>query len=64
MKTKALDVLTVIGVACAMITTGVVIKREMTAPTPAVATSEAGTRVENWEQYISTGRIIGRPDAP
>jgi len=64
MKTKPLDVLTVIGVACAIITTGLVIRREMTVSAPAVATSQGPTPVESWQQYISTGRLIGRADAP
>ena len=64
MKTKALDVLTLIGVACAILTTGVLIKREMATPAAAVATSEGPTPVENWEQYVVSGRIIGKPDAP
>ena len=64
MRTRALDVLTVLVVGCAILTTGVVIKREMNAAAPARASSDGPTPVENWEQYIATGRLIGKPDAP
>jgi protein-disulfide isomerase len=64
-RERVLDVLTVIAVLCAVITTSLVIRRESSG-TPVISrgAQPAPTDVKDWKKYVSTGRMIGNPNAP
>jgi protein-disulfide isomerase len=60
----AANIATGIALASSVLAAGVVVRREF-SPRPAAASnnSEAPRDVKDWEQYIPTGRILGRTDA-
>jgi len=61
-KSRVPNVLMVVAVACAVVTTGLVVRRELFLP------STAGPRairdVEDWQKYLTHGRVVGDSQAP
>jgi len=60
---RLLDVAIVVTAACAILVTGLVIRKEFFAYTPAGRIAQA-TPVENWKEFAATGNRIGQPNAP
>lgn len=65
-KTKShLDTtLTVVLVACAVLTTGLVLRREFFAPAAAPAVAQKPVFVEEWRSHLDKGVRLGPPEAP
>lgn len=62
MQNRFSNILTTILTLCALVVTGLVVRRELfSSPPPAAA---APVVVEDWQQYAATGSILGSPDAP
>lgn len=63
MKSILSNALTGVLVVCALVVTGLLVRREFadaSPPSPAVAVES----VANWKELAATGSIIGSPDAP
>jgi protein-disulfide isomerase len=56
--------LTAILVACALVTTGLVIRREFFAPQTMGAATEKPRFVEKWRSHLSDGVMLGSTQAP
>jgi protein-disulfide isomerase len=65
-KAKIDSALTGILVACALITTGLVVHREFIAPSTSAqrSSTERPVFVANWKSYIGDGVQIGQPTGP
>src|SRR5258708_1902626 len=65
MKTRSESVLTIVLVGCALITTGVVIRREFVSPAASMRPmSRKPVLVENWKSHIGEGERLGLSSAP
>jgi protein-disulfide isomerase len=56
--------LTAILVACALVTTGLVIRREFFAATPQASAAEKPRYIEDWRSHLADGVRIGSLQAP
>lgn len=58
------NLVTVILVVCAVIMTGLVVRRELFPPSsPGYQPDLASRRIEQWDSVLAGGRILGNPDA-
>jgi protein-disulfide isomerase len=65
-KTKARwdTVLTVVLVACAVLTTGLVLRRELFPPSAQLSSPREPVFVEHWKMHLRMGVRVGAADAP
>jgi protein-disulfide isomerase len=57
-------VLTVVLVGCALLTTGLVLRRELFPQTPAPAAPQKPVFIEDWRAHLGKGARMGSPEAP
>ncbi|MET0400676.1 MAG: hypothetical protein ABW277_28065 [Longimicrobiaceae bacterium] len=55
---------TVVLTFCAVVVTGLVVRREFFQNPAGAAQAQAPREIMEWKQVAATGSVIGRPDAP
>jgi protein-disulfide isomerase len=63
-KTRWDTVLTVVLVGCAVLTTGLVLRRELFPPAAQPSMPQEPVFVEDWKAHLSKGVPLGSPEAP
>ena len=63
MKSRLSNIVTVVMVACAVLVTTVVVKREFLGPGPEAPTARTPIEIENWKLLTNGGLRLGPVDA-
>lgn len=63
-RERLLDTLTGLALIGGIVTAVIVIRREVVSRGPAPTATGEPRKVENWKQYIGTGRLVGPASAP